>query len=221
MVLNEVYTVMATDALTTSHPLSFREDEINTPAQISEVFDTIAYSKVGAQHTREPWVQGAGSGGARGSGCEEAQGCTPGSHAPCLQGASVLRMLSDFLTEDVFKEGLQVRICRCRLDTGPLCGVGGLAGSLMEAGASLGASTRHLPLPTSLSWCSPAVLPPHLLLWKHRLHRPVGALATGMREVGCSQLPPQTPPAPSLPGLGRMGCWARSCCALGKGSSTC
>lgn len=67
MVLNEVYTVMATDALTTSHPLSFREDEINTPAQISEVFDTIAYSK----------------------------------------GASVLRMLSDFLTEDVFKEGLQ------------------------------------------------------------------------------------------------------------------
>ncbi|XP_074956970.1 LOW QUALITY PROTEIN: aminopeptidase N [Phalacrocorax aristotelis] len=67
MVLNEMYVVMATDALATSHPLSFREDEINTPAQISEVFDNIAYSK----------------------------------------GASVLRMLSDFLTEDVFKEGLQ------------------------------------------------------------------------------------------------------------------
>ncbi|KAM8997885.1 aminopeptidase N isoform 2-T2 [Ara ararauna] len=67
MVLNEVYTVMATDSLTTSHPLSFSEDEINTPAEISEVFDSIAYSK----------------------------------------GASVLRMLSDFLTEDVFKEGLQ------------------------------------------------------------------------------------------------------------------
>ncbi|XP_005446233.2 aminopeptidase N [Falco rusticolus] len=67
MVLNEVYAVMATDALTTSHPLSFREDEINTPAQISEVFDSISYSK----------------------------------------GASVLRMLSDFLTEDVFKDGLQ------------------------------------------------------------------------------------------------------------------
>ncbi|NXT88770.1 AMPN Aminopeptidase, partial [Anhinga rufa] len=67
MVLNEMYVVMATDALATSHPLSFREDEINTPAQISEVFDNIAYSK----------------------------------------GASVLRMLSNFLTEDVFKEGLQ------------------------------------------------------------------------------------------------------------------
>ncbi|NXT18500.1 AMPN Aminopeptidase, partial [Syrrhaptes paradoxus] len=67
MVLNELYTVMETDALTTSHPLSFREDEINTPAQISEVFDNIAYRK----------------------------------------GASVLRMLSDFLTEDIFKEGLQ------------------------------------------------------------------------------------------------------------------
>ncbi|XP_050165703.1 aminopeptidase N [Myiozetetes cayanensis] len=67
MVLNEVHDVMATDALATSHPLSFREDEINSPAQISEVFDSIAYSK----------------------------------------GASVLRMLSDFLTEDVFKEGLK------------------------------------------------------------------------------------------------------------------
>ncbi|XP_075362623.1 aminopeptidase N isoform X1 [Mycteria americana] len=67
MVLKEVYPVMATDALATSHPLSFREDEINTPAEISEVFDSIAYSK----------------------------------------GASVLRMLSDFLTEAVFKEGLQ------------------------------------------------------------------------------------------------------------------
>nr|XP_026655000.1 aminopeptidase N [Zonotrichia albicollis] len=67
MVLNELHTVMATDALASSHPLSFREDEINTPAQISEVFDSIAYSK----------------------------------------GASVLRMLSSFLSEDIFKEGLQ------------------------------------------------------------------------------------------------------------------
>ncbi|NWW23793.1 AMPN Aminopeptidase, partial [Falcunculus frontatus] len=67
MVLNELHAVMATDALASSHPLSFREEEINTPAQISEVFDSIAYSK----------------------------------------GASVLRMLSDFLSEDVFKEGLQ------------------------------------------------------------------------------------------------------------------
>ncbi|NXO68717.1 AMPN Aminopeptidase, partial [Phainopepla nitens] len=67
MVLNELHAVMATDALASSHPLSFSEEEINTPAQISEVFDTIAYSK----------------------------------------GASVLRMLSSFLSEDIFKEGLQ------------------------------------------------------------------------------------------------------------------
>ncbi|NWH84641.1 AMPN Aminopeptidase, partial [Aegithalos caudatus] len=67
MVLNELHAVMATDALASSHPLSFREEEINTPAQISEVFDSIAYSK----------------------------------------GASVLRMLSSFLSEDIFKEGLQ------------------------------------------------------------------------------------------------------------------
>ncbi|NXI05127.1 AMPN Aminopeptidase, partial [Pachycephala philippinensis] len=67
MVPNELHAVMATDALASSHPLSFREEEINTPAQISEVFDSIAYSK----------------------------------------GASVLRMLSDFLSENIFKEGLQ------------------------------------------------------------------------------------------------------------------
>ncbi|NWZ36876.1 AMPN Aminopeptidase, partial [Brachypodius atriceps] len=67
MVLNELHAVMATDALASSHPLSFSEEEINTPAQISEVFDSIAYSK----------------------------------------GASVLRMLSSFLSEDIFKKGLQ------------------------------------------------------------------------------------------------------------------
>nr|XP_028562045.1 LOW QUALITY PROTEIN: aminopeptidase N [Podarcis muralis] len=67
MVSSEMYRVMAIDALASSHPLSFPEAEINTPAQISEVFDAIAYSK----------------------------------------GASVLRMLSEFLTEDCFKKGLQ------------------------------------------------------------------------------------------------------------------
>uniref|UniRef100_A0A0P6IZN9 Aminopeptidase n=1 Tax=Heterocephalus glaber TaxID=10181 RepID=A0A0P6IZN9_HETGA len=66
IVLNEVYRVMAVDALASSHPLSSPAGEINTPAQISEVFDTISYSK----------------------------------------GASVLRMLSSFLTEDLFKKGL-------------------------------------------------------------------------------------------------------------------
>uniref|UniRef100_A0A8C0HHU6 Peptidase M1 membrane alanine aminopeptidase domain-containing protein n=1 Tax=Chelonoidis abingdonii TaxID=106734 RepID=A0A8C0HHU6_CHEAB len=66
---SEMYRVMKVDALASSHPLSFLESEINTPAQISEVFDSIAYSK----------------------------------------GASVLRMLSEFLTEDSFKKGLQVR----------------------------------------------------------------------------------------------------------------
>nr|AVZ46167.1 Aminopeptidase N [Hyaena hyaena] len=66
MVLNDVYRVMAIDALATSHPLSTPASEINTPAQISEVFDSISYSK----------------------------------------GASVLRMLSSFLTEDLFKKGV-------------------------------------------------------------------------------------------------------------------
>ncbi|XP_041081686.1 aminopeptidase Ey-like [Polyodon spathula] len=67
IVLNDVHRVFAVDALASSHPLSSREDEINTPAEISELFDSISYSK----------------------------------------GASVLRMLSEFLTEDVFVEGLR------------------------------------------------------------------------------------------------------------------
>lgn len=66
IVLNEVYRVMAVDALASSHPLSSPANEVNTPAQISELFDSITYSK----------------------------------------GASVLRMLSSFLTEDLFKKGL-------------------------------------------------------------------------------------------------------------------
>ncbi|XP_069322719.1 aminopeptidase N isoform X2 [Eulemur rufifrons] len=66
IVLNDIYPVMAVDALASSHPLSTPASEINTPAEISELFDTITYNK----------------------------------------GAAVLRMLSTFLTEDLFKEGL-------------------------------------------------------------------------------------------------------------------
>ncbi|XP_062922332.1 alanyl (membrane) aminopeptidase b, tandem duplicate 1 [Mobula hypostoma] len=66
-VLNDVYRVMAVDALVSSHPLSSKEEEINTPAQINELFDAISYSK----------------------------------------GGAVLRMLSNFLTEKVFRSGLE------------------------------------------------------------------------------------------------------------------
>ncbi|XP_064168654.1 aminopeptidase N-like [Anguilla rostrata] len=66
IVLNDVHRVFAIDALASSHPLSSKEEEINKPEQISELFDAISYSK----------------------------------------GASVLRMLSEFLTEDVFVKGL-------------------------------------------------------------------------------------------------------------------
>ncbi|XP_051975687.1 aminopeptidase Ey-like [Xyrauchen texanus] len=67
IVLNDVHRVFAIDALASSHPLSSKEEEIQRPEQINEVFDAISYSK----------------------------------------GASVLRMLSDFLSESVFTEGLQ------------------------------------------------------------------------------------------------------------------
>ncbi|XP_068578982.1 aminopeptidase N-like [Cebidichthys violaceus] len=67
IVLSDVHRVFAVDALASSHPLSSREEDIQKPAQISELFDAISYSK----------------------------------------GASVLRMLSDFLTEEVFTMGLR------------------------------------------------------------------------------------------------------------------
>ncbi|XP_044048314.1 aminopeptidase N-like isoform X2 [Siniperca chuatsi] len=67
IVLSDVHRVFAIDALASSHPLSSREEDIQKPAQISELFDAISYSK----------------------------------------GASVLRMLSDFLTEEVFTMGLR------------------------------------------------------------------------------------------------------------------
>ncbi|KAM7413857.1 hypothetical protein PAMA_018921 [Pampus argenteus] len=67
MVLNDVHRVFAVDALASSHPLSSKEEDIQTPAQISELFDAISYSK----------------------------------------GASVLRMLSNFLTEEIFTMGLR------------------------------------------------------------------------------------------------------------------
>ncbi|XP_063781891.1 aminopeptidase N [Pseudophryne corroboree] len=66
IVLYDVHRVMAVDALLSSHPLTSREEDVNTPAQISELFDSITYSK----------------------------------------GASVIRMLSSFLTEEIFVNGL-------------------------------------------------------------------------------------------------------------------
>ncbi|XP_068175753.1 aminopeptidase N-like isoform X2 [Antennarius striatus] len=45
IVLYDVHKVFAVDALASSHPLSRREDEVNDSAQITEMFNTISYSK--------------------------------------------------------------------------------------------------------------------------------------------------------------------------------
>uniref|UniRef100_A0A6Q2YJP5 Aminopeptidase n=1 Tax=Esox lucius TaxID=8010 RepID=A0A6Q2YJP5_ESOLU len=45
IVMKEVYKVMSVDALASSHPLSTKEQDIMQPAQISELFDSITYSK--------------------------------------------------------------------------------------------------------------------------------------------------------------------------------
>uniref|UniRef100_A0A4W4GQF0 Aminopeptidase n=1 Tax=Electrophorus electricus TaxID=8005 RepID=A0A4W4GQF0_ELEEL len=47
IVLNDIHRVFAVDALASSHPLSSKEEDIMKPEQISELFDTISYSKVG------------------------------------------------------------------------------------------------------------------------------------------------------------------------------
>ncbi|TNN32735.1 Aminopeptidase Ey [Liparis tanakae] len=45
IVLSDVHRVFAVDALASSHPLSSKEEDIQKPAQISELFDAISYSK--------------------------------------------------------------------------------------------------------------------------------------------------------------------------------
>ena len=50
IVLNDVHRVFAVDALASSHPLSAKEEDIQRPEQISELFDAISYSKV-ASHS--------------------------------------------------------------------------------------------------------------------------------------------------------------------------
>uniref|UniRef100_A0A8C7N1V2 Aminopeptidase n=1 Tax=Oncorhynchus kisutch TaxID=8019 RepID=A0A8C7N1V2_ONCKI len=46
IVLKEVHGAMSVDALASSHPLSAKEEDVMRPAQISELFDTITYSKL-------------------------------------------------------------------------------------------------------------------------------------------------------------------------------
>lgn len=85
------------------------------------------------------------------------------SDLPSPQGASVLRMLSDFLTEDVFKEGLQVRLCQCRGALSPSAGwashgrgVPGCSAGVLHPGPApahpsllvLSRSPTSTPLPT-------------------------------------------------------------------------
>lgn len=53
-VLYDLHKVFAVDALASSHPLSRREDEVSEPAEISEMFNTISYNKVGAPLTLLP-----------------------------------------------------------------------------------------------------------------------------------------------------------------------
>ncbi|XP_041693355.1 aminopeptidase N [Coregonus clupeaformis] len=45
IVLNDIQTVFQVDSLASSHPLSSNEDDVQTPSDITELFDSITYSK--------------------------------------------------------------------------------------------------------------------------------------------------------------------------------
>ncbi|XP_054626933.1 aminopeptidase N-like isoform X1 [Dunckerocampus dactyliophorus] len=45
IVLHDIQRVMSVDSLASSHPLSRREDEVNSPAEISEMFSSVSYNK--------------------------------------------------------------------------------------------------------------------------------------------------------------------------------
>lgn len=45
IILYDLQSAFAVDGLTSSHPLSRKEEEVNTPSEISEMFNTISYSK--------------------------------------------------------------------------------------------------------------------------------------------------------------------------------
>lgn len=179
---------MAIDALVSSHPLSSPADEVNTPAQISEVFDSISYSKVLRQ-----WGAGRGSGDSEPppTRSQDSRSTRPGpvgvqgpagsarlSETPPLpQGASVLRMLSSFLTEDLFKKGVAVSTLGRPWGVGfpqhLLC----VPEPLPTAGGQwekLGSSRFALTVA-----CLSTVLPPHLCLQEHHLPGPVGPPAEG------------------------------------------
>ncbi len=46
IVLNEIIGVMGVDALASSRPLTSNEEDIQTPADIGQLFDSITYNKV-------------------------------------------------------------------------------------------------------------------------------------------------------------------------------
>ncbi len=54
IVLNEIVGVMGVDALASSHPLSSKEEDIQTPEHITQLFDSITYSKVQYNTTSVP-----------------------------------------------------------------------------------------------------------------------------------------------------------------------
>lgn len=82
---------MAVDALASSHPLSTPAAEVNTPAQISEMFDSISYSKV---LSRPPRWSRHGGGHGEGGGDSASRGPTAsgaaGAPVPARRGHAVL-----------------------------------------------------------------------------------------------------------------------------------
>ncbi|XP_013878435.1 aminopeptidase N [Austrofundulus limnaeus] len=127
MVLDHVHKVFAVDALSSSHPLSSKEDSVVLPEQIMEQFDTISYSK----------------------------------------GAAVLRMLSDFLSEAVFRQGLSSYLRHFSY--------GNTVGSNLWNHLDKAAQDNNVSLPRRVD----AIMPP----WVHQMGFPVVTIDTSTGRV--------------------------------------
>lgn len=95
MIISDVLPVMVDDALLSSHPIIV---DVSTPAEITSVFDTISYSKVQLEKLAHKRLD---SRFLLKTNCNE-------NNPTFTQGASILRMLEDWMGKDMFRDGCRV-----------------------------------------------------------------------------------------------------------------
>ena len=106
---NDLHRAFRLDALASSHPITVNVED---PEDIKTVFDAITYSKVCGAKTPPPIFGNTCTYVNNVLACKIKDLCSIIYVYNQLffhfKGSSIIRMLSDFLTEDTFKGGLQV-----------------------------------------------------------------------------------------------------------------